>query len=374
VSESAPLGDVKAYSDSDLLEEAGAIDRTKFPIRWEMVSKEIVRRGLEKSLEWKPPVAADFRIESAYSPHFERIWRVIQREAEVPNSGQNSKNFLAVLTLSLFLFGLTASSTGGLLFAIILSAAILAHELGHVLAMKVLGYRNVGILFVPFLGAFAGGSSPESDRKNEALVALAGPAMGLLSCAAALVLYAALGYDILLQYAKISLGLNVLNLLPFSSLDGGAFLRETILYRSVFLDLAFTVVGIGALGSIAFYDRDIFLALFCFALLVGNISTFRWKFLAARFRRLHGTDFHILDLEVSGSIYEMIKSSYPDLALHLEEEGQEEKSARLILYVWKYIKDVRFHRAEATQVVIVAGAFFGVLFFLLSILFQGVSR
>ncbi len=115
-------------------------------------------------------------------------------------------------------------------------AAIVLHELGHILAARLCGVR-LGGLRVNLFGARLGLCGMISYR-HELLVAAAGPLVNLVSAAilltpvlrdgeAALAAYVADGGTAAV-FAVASLGLAAINLLPVRSLDGGRILRCVI--------------------------------------------------------------------------------------------------------------------------------------------------
>ncbi len=99
--------------------------------------------------------------------------------------------------------------------------AIFVHELGHVLAMRACGMRTSGMYFVPFLGAVAVSKEPARSRAQEWLIAIAGPAFGLLSLVPLLGIAYATGDAQWVGYAAIAAFINLFNLLPIGILDGG---------------------------------------------------------------------------------------------------------------------------------------------------------
>lgn len=141
-------------------------------------------------------------------------------------------------------------------FAILLviTAIVIFHELGHFFAMKYFRYSDLGIFFIPLLGAYVSGTKREVSQKESAVILLAGPLPGIIL---SIVLYfidenSAEG----IYYQNISLKniavlmcfLNVINLIPVYPLDGGQLLNRVFLDEEswmgklfVFLSAAFMV-------------------------------------------------------------------------------------------------------------------------------------
>ena len=95
-------------------------------------------------------------------------------------------------------------------------AVCLLHELGHIAALRLTGGELRLIEFSIFGVKMT--AAPAADIKKGAAVLLSGPAVNLLMYAA-LVLTGNGG-----RLAALSLAAGTFNLLPFSSLDGGALL------------------------------------------------------------------------------------------------------------------------------------------------------
>jgi len=56
---------------------------------------------------------------------------------------------------------------------LILTAIVIFHEFGHFLAMKMYHYKELGIFFIPLLGAYASGTKREVSQKQSAIILLA---------------------------------------------------------------------------------------------------------------------------------------------------------------------------------------------------------
>src|SRR6478672_11354498 len=104
---------------------------------------------------------------------------------------------------------------------LILTAIVVFHELGHFLAMKAFHYKELGIFFIPLLGAYASGTKREVSQKQSAVILLAGPLPGIIIGIFLFVLsqnhsseMAYEDYTLLGKTATWLIFLNVLNLLP----------------------------------------------------------------------------------------------------------------------------------------------------------------
>jgi tetratricopeptide (TPR) repeat protein/Zn-dependent protease len=142
-----------------------------------------------------------------------------------------------------------------LTIALLITAVLLLHELGHWVAMRLAGQSDARIFFLPFLGAVTTASQRSPRASTRVLISLAGPLPGIL-----------LGALLLLAFPDKGLGraaavtllyVNVLNLLPVGFLDGGRVVSTLFLARAPVLEVAFQVVSVipmvallsGATGS-----------------------------------------------------------------------------------------------------------------------------
>lgn len=113
--------------------------------------------------------------------------------------------------------------------AISVTAVLVVHELGHAAVMRMVGMKLRGFLFLPLLGAATVPEHSFATRWNEARVTLAGPATGLPTAGAIVLLLVAptaewIGRGALGLALLWALGVNLLNLVPVLPLDGGRVL------------------------------------------------------------------------------------------------------------------------------------------------------
>jgi Zn-dependent protease len=105
-------------------------------------------------------------------------------------------------------------------FAALGVGLLLAHELGHLIAIRREGIPSGPIVFVPFLGALVT-MRGLPHALAEARVGLAGPLLGSAAAISSLVLGHATGWEPLYDAGFAATFLNLVNLLPLVPLDGG---------------------------------------------------------------------------------------------------------------------------------------------------------
>ncbi|MHB8077555.1 site-2 protease family protein [Desulfosporosinus fructosivorans] len=109
----------------------------------------------------------------------------------------------------------------GWLFAVGFVGVIFVHEMGHYVTSKKIGLDVSAPTFIPFLGAFIRMKSIPKSVREEAIVAIGGPAAGAFITLVCIGLYSITGTPFWAGLAYISALINVFNLLPFGFLDGG---------------------------------------------------------------------------------------------------------------------------------------------------------
>ncbi len=144
-------------------------------------------------------------------------------------------------------------------FALGFTGLLLVHELGHLVAARVVGLRSSTPVFVPFLGAVIRLRQPPINAKMEANIAVGGPAAGTLSALVCLVFYLWTDSALMLVLAYTACLLNLFNLIPCAPLDGGK-IAAAISPRMWWL-------GSLAAGALFYYTHNIFILLiFAFSL------------------------------------------------------------------------------------------------------------
>ncbi|MFI5187850.1 MAG: site-2 protease family protein [Chitinophagales bacterium] len=160
---------------------------------------------------------------------------------------------------------------------LILTGIVIFHEFGHFLAMKMFHYKELGIFFIPLLGAYASGTKREVSQKQSAIILLAGPMPGIIAGTILFLLtkdqFGAMSfqtYSLLRNTAALLIFLNVLNLLPIYPLDGGQLLNRLFLDESRIIGKIFVILSAMALGyfalAIQFYPLLVFPAMMLYRL------------------------------------------------------------------------------------------------------------
>jgi Zn-dependent protease len=156
---------------------------------------------------------------------------------------------------------------------LILTGIVIFHEMGHFLAMKLYDYKDLGIFFIPLLGAYASGTKKEVSQKQSAIILLAGPIPGIIVgiilfflCDRQLLHSVSFNtISLLLITSKLLIFLNILNLLPIYPLDGGQLLNRLFLDETKIVAKVFVIISALALGyfaiKLSFYPLLIFPAM-----------------------------------------------------------------------------------------------------------------
>lgn len=97
----------------------------------------------------------------------------------------------------------------------------LIHEIGHAVAIRMMGLRAGFMVFIPFIGGAVTLKDQPRTVFDDALIGLAGPFAGTLASLATLQVYKWTADPLWLLIAFLGFVLNLFNLLPIGMLDGG---------------------------------------------------------------------------------------------------------------------------------------------------------
>jgi len=151
-------------------------------------------------------------------------------------------------------------------YAVGMVGLILVHETGHALVML---HRNLPfspMIFVPFVGAMISMNRLPRDAWEDALVAFGGPVLGGVGAGGVAVAATLTQSQLLYALADFGFMINLFNLLPIGSMDGGRIASALSPYAGV--------AGLG-LGGILAYQGMIGNPIFYLILLAGGWETFQ---------------------------------------------------------------------------------------------------
>lgn len=154
---------------------------------------------------------------------------------------------------------------------LLITGIVLLHELGHFVAMKAFRYNDLGIFFIPLLGAYVSGSKREVSQRESAIILLAGPLPGILLGIGVYLLaqqnpLLSLGSIPLYTVSVLLVLLNLINLFPIYPLDGGQLLNRVLLDEHHWLSRAFIILSAAFLTWFAWQSR--FPVLFIFPVML----------------------------------------------------------------------------------------------------------
>jgi Zn-dependent protease len=109
----------------------------------------------------------------------------------------------------------------GAKFGIGLAVLILVHELGHFIAVKRRGLSADLPMFIPGFGAYVRWAAAGVSSDTRAFVSLAGPLAGALGAAFCALLWMQTQERLWIGLASFSAFINLMNLIPVWTLDGG---------------------------------------------------------------------------------------------------------------------------------------------------------
>ncbi|MEL7505164.1 MAG: site-2 protease family protein [Cyanobacteria bacterium J06554_6] len=209
----------------------------------------------------------------------------LQKQSLSQPSSRRTRGWLFLATLACFVAVYATQLTPQSLVIFLL--VLLLHEGGHLPAMRLSGYQQAGILFIPFLGALATARKSDASLSEKVWISLAGPLPGI---AIALVLSIGVSQGWIGQSSWVGeavtvlIGLNLFNLLPIYPLDGGQVADLLLFSRSPYLGVVFKLIGVGALMLLGLFTQAPLL--FSFALLIALTIPTSFR-LAKLSRQLH---------------------------------------------------------------------------------------
>ena len=257
------------------LDEARMVRPTREPGEWRFTLRGAWRflrqlvAGARRAAATRPQAAGESTRAKALADAF----AFARSMAAVDNAPANWLGKLLLFGFSAVLGAIAFGVAWSWQIVPLLLAVLLFHEMGHLAAMRLSGYRDLNVFFIPFLGAAATGRKDDATPWQRLFVYLAGPVPGLILGAVCIHYAFETAGEVqswLIQFGALALALNFFNLLPFLPLDGGRVVETLLFTRFPRLRVAFVAVSSALLMAGGFYTGDWLLiligALLAFAL------------------------------------------------------------------------------------------------------------
>ena len=194
-----------------------------------------------------------------YRKYFDRLVAICERKPVAPTvQPRRQLTTIAISVLAIASFGIAF----GWKLGIILSLALVVHEFGHWLAMRLTGQPAPRVMLLPFLGGVTIANHPHKTYFNDAFCALMGAGFSAILVLPLLFLIASKYFladlidtdrgiaEIIAMTALIVGSLNLLQLLPFLPLDGGQVLRAIMQsFSARWAKYALLVIGAIGVGA-----------------------------------------------------------------------------------------------------------------------------
>ena len=247
-------------------------------------------------------------------------------------SSQNTKKTILSIFLFILTFVLLGASDFTFIFSLIL--VLLIHELGHFLFMKMFGYSDVKMLFVPFMGAFVQGKKDEYKQKQSLFVVLAGPIPGIIIGLSIFYLGFKWKMDWMNDLAFLFMVLNVINLLPLDPLDGGQVLKLLVKKNQDLFQLVFSFISSLVMIGVGWYFQLWLIVIFGFLMGLRVRMTQR-NYSIHKELINEGVNFTLTYKSLSNKDFSKIKEvliNYtPALKTYLNQVGDDDKSIDSII-------------------------------------------
>ncbi|MDH5179185.1 MAG: site-2 protease family protein [Gammaproteobacteria bacterium] len=179
---------------------------------------------------------------------------------ENPNRRIVTNIMLLVVTVLIFYnlgtYGFSSSTL------VTLIVVIFIHEMGHLLAMKAYGYKDITMFFIPLLGAAVTGRAINPVSSQKAIVSLMGPVPGILLGIVMIAAYETTHNPKFAEFAWFFLVINLLNMLPIHPLDGARFFDSLLFSRKPNVEIVFKYATCLVLGGMAWYLKAPIMGIF----------------------------------------------------------------------------------------------------------------
>lgn len=173
----------------------------------------------------------------------------------------------SLISMGLFIVAFHLIFKWEITYILVLAGVIFIHEIGHFLAMRIFKYNDLGIFFVPLIGAFTTGQKDTISQRQNVIILLAGPLPGVII--GVILYYFGLrdNNEFLLRTSNIFILLNLFNLIPVMPLDGGRVIKSMFFENNELINKIFLFLSITVLTIYSLYTQSYFLLVIPFFLL-----------------------------------------------------------------------------------------------------------
>ena len=161
---------------------------------------------------------------------------------------------------------------------LLLLTILIVHELGHFVMMKVFGYKNVRMLFIPLMGAFVNGSKSEYSQKESFLVVGAGPFPGMIIGFLLVLFSQSFRSPEMFTIGVMFMVLNLVNLFPLDPLDGGQLFKLLVRRSHELFLMIFSFISSLIMIAVGYFFASYLLMIF------GFLMGFRVRSLQKRYQ------------------------------------------------------------------------------------------
>lgn len=193
-------------------------------------------------------------------------------------------------------------------FVAVLIGVVFLHECGHLLAMRLLGFKNLRMLFIPLFGAVAMGSDKGVAPHKKVVAFFAGPVPGIVLAFILLFLHFHMNISFLSVPTTITvivllLFINYLNLIPVLPFDGGQIFNTIIFSRLSVLQFIFNIISFIALVLLTIFLQAPLLLAVASLNLFGLMQYFQRKRFMAAFNTGHQDIFSLSEKDLLRKIF-----------------------------------------------------------------------
>lgn len=149
-----------------------------------------------------------------------------------------STQFGMALISALLLWPVFGLNQDGLFLSVMLTVVVGLHELGHIIAFRMMGHKGARMIFIPILGGIAMGGRPYDRHFEIGFSALMGAGFSAFLMAIVMLIAMSLQWHIdpmiwqgLIVFALMGSLFNLGNLIPVWKFDGGQVLRQVFRSR-----------------------------------------------------------------------------------------------------------------------------------------------